>query len=113
MEFGEVLAEIETAWFNGWWTRERTFADRLIETQTTRWFIVPALAVLAGGLFLVPRASDFNLMLVVIGAVRDSARNLDYVVITWLSTRPPGGVTIATKSLRSMVPARGFEPLTP
>ena len=38
---------------------------------------------------------------------------LDYVAITWLSTGTPEGVMIAAKSLRSMVPARGFEPLAP
>ena len=35
-----------------------------VRPATTRWFIAPALAVLATGLFLVPRASDFTLMLV-------------------------------------------------
>ncbi|MFX8727534.1 hypothetical protein ABTM60_19760, partial [Acinetobacter baumannii] len=39
-----------------------------VKPETTRWLIAPALAVLAAGLFLVPRASDFRLMLVVIGA---------------------------------------------
>jgi MFS family permease len=39
----------------------------------TRWLIAPALAILAAGLYLVPRASDFTLMLVVIGAVAASA----------------------------------------
>ena len=38
---------------------------------------------------------------------------LDYVAITWLSTGTPEGVMITAKSLRSMVPARGFEPLAP
>jgi MFS family permease len=33
-----------------------------VKPETTRWFIAPALALLAGGLFLVPRASDFTLM---------------------------------------------------
>ena len=46
-------------------------------------------------------------------ALRDSAKILDYVVIAWRSTRSPEGVIISTKSLRSMVPARGFEPLAP
>ena len=36
--------------------------------DTTRWLIAPALSVLAVGLLLVPWASDFMLMLVVIGA---------------------------------------------
>ena len=41
--------------------------------DATRWLIAPALAALAAGLFFVPRASDFALMLVVIGAVAASA----------------------------------------
>lgn len=41
-----------------------------IRPETTRWFLAPALAVLAGGLFLAPFAGDFTMMLVVIGAVR-------------------------------------------
>lgn len=41
----------------------------------TRWLIAPALSVLAAGLFLVPWASDFTLMLVVIGAVAASAES--------------------------------------
>ncbi len=43
-----------------------------VKPEATRWFIAPALIVLALGLFLVPRASDFTLMLVVIGAVASS-----------------------------------------
>ncbi|MDQ6705131.1 MAG: hypothetical protein M3Z85_04090 [Acidobacteriota bacterium] len=39
--------------------------SRWIKPETTRWFIAPALAVLAAGLFLVSRASDFMLMLAV------------------------------------------------
>jgi hypothetical protein len=46
-------------------------------------------------------------------ALRDSANNLDYVVITWPSTGTPGGVMIVAKSLRSMVPATRFELVTP
>jgi hypothetical protein len=44
-----------------------------VKPETTRWFIAPALAVLAAGLFFVPRASDFMLMLAVIGVVAASA----------------------------------------
>ena len=44
-----------------------------IKPSTTHWFIAPALAVLAIGLFLVPHAPDFVLMLVVIGVVAASA----------------------------------------
>ena len=51
----------------------------------TRWLIAPALAVLAAGLFLVPRASDFTLMLVVIGAVAASAGILLPILTYWIS----------------------------
>ena len=51
----------------------------------TRWLIAPALAVLAAGLFLVPRAFDFALMLVVIGAVAASAGILLPVLTYWIS----------------------------
>ena len=51
----------------------------------TRWLIAPALSVLAAGLFLVPRASDFTLMLVVIGAVAASAGILLPILTYWIS----------------------------
>ena len=53
----------------------------------TRWLIAPALAVLAVGLFLVPRASDFSLMLVVIGAVAASAGILSPILTYWISAK--------------------------
>jgi MFS family permease len=55
--------------------------------EATRWLIAPALAVLAAGLFLVPRASDFTLMLVVIGAVAASAGILSPILTYWISAR--------------------------
>ena len=55
--------------------------------DATRWLIAPALAVLAVGLFLVPRASDFTLMLVVIGAVAASAGILSPIMTYWISAR--------------------------
>ena len=58
-----------------------------IKPETTRWFIAPALAVLAIGLFLVPRASDFMLMLVVIGAVAASAGILSPILTYWISRK--------------------------
>ncbi len=58
-----------------------------IKPETTRWFIAPALAVLAAGLFLVPRASDFTLMLVVIGAVAASAGILSPILTYWISSK--------------------------
>jgi predicted MFS family arabinose efflux permease len=53
----------------------------------TRWLIPPALAVLAGGLFLVPRASDFPLMLAVVGGVAASAGILSPILTYWISTK--------------------------
>ena len=58
-----------------------------VKPATTRWFIAPALAVLATGLFLVPRASDFTLMLVVIGAVAASAGILSPILTYWVSSK--------------------------
>lgn len=53
----------------------------------TRWLIAPALSVLTVGLFLVPWASDFVLMLVVISAVAASAGILSPILIYWISAR--------------------------
>ena len=58
-----------------------------IKPETTRWFIAPALAVLTVGLSLVPRASDFTLMLVVIGAVAASAGILSPIITYWISSK--------------------------
>jgi len=58
-----------------------------VKPDTTRWLIAPALSVLAVGLFLVPRASDFRLMLVVIGAVAASAGVLSPIVTYWISAK--------------------------
>ncbi len=58
-----------------------------VKPATTRWFIAPALAILAAGLFLVPQASDFRLMLVVIGAVAASAGILSPILTYWISNK--------------------------
>lgn len=58
-----------------------------IKPETTRWFITPALAVLAAGLFLVPQASNFTLMLLVIGAVAASAGILSPIITYWISSK--------------------------
>ena len=58
-----------------------------IRPETTRWFIAPALAVMAAALFLVPRASDFMLMLVVIGGVAGSAGILSPILTYWISSK--------------------------
>jgi MFS family permease len=58
-----------------------------VKPETTRWFIAPALVVLAAGLFLIPRASDFILMLAVIGAVAASAGILSPILTYWISSK--------------------------
>lgn len=58
-----------------------------IKPETTRWFIAPALAVLAVALFLVPRASNFTLMLIAIGAVAASAGILSPILTYWISNK--------------------------
>jgi MFS family permease len=58
-----------------------------VKPETTRWFIAPALAIFAAGLFLVPRASDFRLMLAVIGAVAASAGILSPTLTYWISSK--------------------------
>lgn len=55
--------------------------------NATRWLIAPALFVLAAGLFLVPWASDFTLMLMVIGAVATSAGILSPILTYWISAK--------------------------
>ena len=59
----------------------------LVNPATTRWLITPALAVLAAALFLVPRASDFALMLAVVGAVAASAGILSPILTYWISSK--------------------------
>ena len=56
-----------------------------MKPEATRWLIAPALAILAIALFLVPQASDFALMLVVIGAVAASAGILSPILTYWIS----------------------------
>ncbi len=58
-----------------------------VKPETTRWLIAPALTVLATGLFLVPRAPDFMLMLAVIGAVSGSAGILSPILTYWISSK--------------------------
>lgn len=56
-----------------------------VKPAATRWLIAPALAVLAAGLFLVPGASDFTFMLIVIGAVAASGGILSPILTYWIS----------------------------
>jgi MFS family permease len=57
-----------------------------IKPSTTRWFIAPALGVLAVGLFLVPRTPNFTLMLAVVAAVASSAGILSPILTYWISS---------------------------
>jgi MFS family permease len=58
-----------------------------IKPKTTRWFIAPALAILAAGLFLVPHAPDFTLTLAVIGVVAASAGIRSPILTYWISIK--------------------------
>ena len=58
-----------------------------IKPSVTRWVISPALAVLAVGLFLVPRASNFSLMLIAVGTVAASAGSLSPILTYWISNK--------------------------
>ncbi|MEQ1613748.1 MAG: MFS transporter [Hyphomicrobiaceae bacterium] len=58
-----------------------------VKPEATRWLIAPAFAVLTTGLFLVPHASNFTLMLVVIGAVAASAGILSPILTYWVSSK--------------------------
>jgi len=57
-----------------------------IKPQSTRWLIPPGLAGLAAGLFLVPRASDFTSMLIVVGTIAASAGILSPILTYWISS---------------------------
>ena len=59
----------------------------LIRADNTRWIVAPALFVLVAGLFLVPWASDFWLMLAVIGGVAASAGIASPILTYWISAK--------------------------
>jgi MFS family permease len=61
-----------------------------VKPNTTRWLIPPALAILSLGLFLVPHASRFTLMLLVIGGVSASAGILTPILTYWISNKAGG-----------------------
>ncbi len=71
-----VMIIVQTIIFSPW-----------IKPRTTRWFIAPAFTVMAGALFLVPRASSFMAMLAVIGMVAASAGILSPILTYWISSR--------------------------
>ena len=79
-----VMFVVQAAVFSPW-----------VKPETTRWFIAPALGILAVGLLLVPRATDFRLMLAVIGAVAASAGILSPILTYWISSR--AGTTQGTE----------------
>lgn len=58
-----------------------------VRAETTRWFLAPALAILAIGLFLVPRADNFAMMLLVVGAVAASAGIISPILTYWISSK--------------------------
>ena len=58
-----------------------------VKPDTTRWLIPPALAGLSFGLFLVPYADSFKLMLAVIGGVSASAGILSPILTYWISNK--------------------------
>lgn len=58
----------------------------VIRAENTRWLIAPALFVLGVGLVLVPWASDFSLIVAVIGGVAGSAGIASPILTYWIST---------------------------
>ena len=58
-----------------------------VKPEATRWFVAPAFALLAAGLFLVPYASNFILMLAVVAAVAASAGILSPILTYWISSK--------------------------
>lgn len=79
-----VMFVVQAAVFSPW-----------VRPETTRRFIAPALGILAVGLLLVPRATDFRLMLAVIGAVAASAGILSPILTYWISSK--AGATQGTE----------------
>ncbi len=61
-----------------------------VKPDMTRWFISPMLVTLAAGLFLVPWASDFSMMLGAVGAVAASAGVLSPILTYWISAKAGG-----------------------
>lgn len=74
IECGMVMFVMQASVFSPWF-----------KPDMTRWLIAPALFVLATAFFLVPRADDFKLMVVVIAAVAASAGILSPILMYWIS----------------------------
>ena len=71
-----VMLAIQAIVFSPWFKPDKT-----------RWLIAPALSVLAVSLILIPWASDFTLMLIVIGAIAASAGILTPILTYWISAK--------------------------
>lgn len=59
----------------------------LVKPAFTRWLVAPAFVTLAAGLFAVPLAGSFSLMLVVTAAVAASAGILSPILTYWIATK--------------------------
>ena len=59
----------------------------LVRPEFTRWLVAPAFGILAAGLFAVPLAGSFALMLLVTGAVAASAGILSPILTYWIAAK--------------------------
>ena len=73
-----------------------------VKPETTRWFIAPAFGILATGLFVVPRTSEFTLMLTAVGVVAASAGILSPILTYWISSRAGGAQGAALGQLTAV-----------
>jgi MFS family permease len=58
----------------------------LLKPQNTRWLIMPSLVILAVSLFLLPRTSDYVMMVILVGAIASSAGVLSPIATYWISS---------------------------
>lgn len=72
----------------------------LIKPEFTRWLIAPAFAVMGGGLFAVPLATDFRAMLGVVGTVAASAGILSPILTYWIASHagPKSGADLGKQT---------------
>ena len=64
---------------------QATVFSPLVRPEFTRWLVAPAFGVLAVGLFAVPLAGNFAMMLVVTGGVAASAGILSPILTYWIA----------------------------
>ena len=57
----------------------------IVKPRSTRWFIAPALVVMAVALFLVPRTSEFTALIVIVAVVAASAGVVSPILTYWVS----------------------------